>query len=101
MGRVFFKFISGVTIGENHVIPVYVIKISPKGGRDDVKNKKFSSITRIILFSILFVTTGYVLYQDLFQEEKIIATEVGNTSPDFTLPNLNGKEHTLTDYEGK
>ena len=66
-----------------------------------MKDKKFRSITRIILVTILFVTTGYVLYQELFQEEKIIAAEVGNTSPDFTLPDLNSKEHTLNDYQGK
>ncbi|WP_338448905.1 thiol-disulfide oxidoreductase ResA [Niallia oryzisoli] len=65
------------------------------------KNKNFRVVTRILLISILFITTGYVLYQELFKEEKTIAAEVGNISPDFTLSDLDGKEHTLADNQGK
>ena len=65
------------------------------------KNKKFSSTIRIVLISILLVATGYVLYQELFKEKTIIAAKVGNISPDFTLADLDGKEHTLTEYQGK
>lgn len=65
------------------------------------QNKKFKNLTRLVLISILLLATGYVLYHELFKEEQIIAAEVGRVSPDFTLNDLEAKEHTLSDYRGK
>lgn len=34
-------------------------------------------------------------------DPKTVRAEIGKTAPDFTLPDLNGKKHSLHDYRGK
>jgi len=62
--------------------------------------KKLAKI-RLLLISLFIITIGYVIYQEGINQKKVIAAKVGSASPDFTLLDLNGKEHTLVDYKGK
>lgn len=57
--------------------------------------KKISTYT---IIGILLIATGYFGFIKVKEE---VFAEAGNTSPNFTLKDLAGKEHSLTDYRGK
>ncbi|GGE38422.1 thioredoxin-like protein YneN [Pullulanibacillus camelliae] len=60
------------------------------------KRKRFFINAFIIL--IILIALGYTGYRMFF---KTSVVHVGDTAPDFTVQNLNGREMTLSSLEGK
>ncbi|SES72943.1 TlpA family protein disulfide reductase [Anaerobranca gottschalkii] len=66
----------------------------------------------IIIVSLLIVITSVFIAADLLKsrdkldntledENSIVAIDIGQTAPDFTLVDLEGKSHNLSDFRGK
>ena len=63
--------------------------------------KKWTRTTKIALMWMLVLVTMFVLYTEIFQKNEVEAAKVGRASPEFTLKDGNGVEHSLSDYQGK
>jgi len=55
---------------------------------------------RTVILSVLVVAVSYSLYAN-FTKDKVQKVEVGKKAPDFTLVDLNGEKHRLSDYQGQ
>jgi peroxiredoxin len=62
------------------------------------ENKGGSSMKRMILASVFFL---FVFSAALALATNQMEAEIGKSAPDFTLPDSNGKSHSLSDYKGK
>lgn len=62
------------------------------------KQKRF--ILRTIILSVLVLAIVYTIYNNA-TKEKIEVLGIGDQAPDFTLVDLNGEEHRLSDYKGQ
>ncbi len=62
------------------------------------KQKRF--ILRTIILSVLVLAIVYTIYNNA-TKEKVEVLGIGDEAPDFTLVDLNGEEHRLSDYKGQ
>lgn len=62
------------------------------------KQKRF--ILRTIILSVLVLAIVYTIYNNA-TKEKVAVLGIGDEAPDFTLVDLNGEEHRLSDYKGQ
>ncbi|MGB2991287.1 MAG: thiol-disulfide oxidoreductase ResA [Paenisporosarcina sp.] len=62
------------------------------------KQKRF--ILRTIILSVLVLAIVYTIYNNA-TKEKVEVLGIGDQAPDFTLVDLNGEEHRLSDYKGQ
>lgn len=62
------------------------------------KQKRF--ILRTIILSVLVIAIVYTIYNNA-TKEKVEVLGIGDEAPDFTLVDLNGEEHRLSDYKGQ
>lgn len=62
------------------------------------KEKRF--ILRTIILSVLVLAIVYTIYNNA-TKEKIEVLGIGDQAPDFTLVDLNGEKHRLSDYKGQ
>ncbi|MDQ0427625.1 peroxiredoxin [Planomicrobium stackebrandtii] len=66
--------------------------------KNDKKKKR--AVMRTIILAILIAAIGYTIYNSATAEE-VSLLEVGDKAPDFTLVDLEGNDHKLSDYEGQ
>lgn len=71
-----------------------------KGGFIKLEKKKKRLISRTIILVILGLAIGYTVYGTA-TKDKVELVKVGSDAPDFTLVDLNGEKHKLSDYEGQ
>lgn len=62
--------------------------------------KKQRLVIRTIILLILGVAVAFALYAN-FTKEDLQKIEVGKEVPDFSLVDLNGEKHKLSDYKGQ
>lgn len=62
--------------------------------------KRNRAIMRSIILSILVAAIGYTIYNSV-TAENIEVLKVGDKAPDFTLQDMEGTSHKLSDYEGE
>ena len=62
------------------------------------KQKRF--IIRTVILSVLVLAIVYTIYNNA-TKEKIEVLGIGDEAPDFTLVDLKGEEHRLSDYKGQ
>lgn len=62
--------------------------------------KRNRAIMRSIILSILVAAIGYTIYNSV-TAENIEVLKVGDKAPDFTLQDMDGTSHKLSDYEGE
>lgn len=62
--------------------------------------KRNRAIMRSIILSILVAAIGYTIYNSV-TAENIEVLKVGDKAPDFTLQDMEGTPHKLSDYEGE
>ncbi|WP_054767204.1 thiol-disulfide oxidoreductase ResA [Lysinibacillus parviboronicapiens] len=65
-----------------------------------MEKKKKRLVTRTIILVILALAIGYTVYGTA-TKEKVELVAVGSEAPDFTLVDLNGEKHKLSDYRGQ
>lgn len=65
-----------------------------------MEKKQKRSLMRTIILSILVIAIGYTIYATATKDEVDILKE-GDDAPDFTLVDMNGVQHKLSDYKGK
>jgi peroxiredoxin len=64
------------------------------------QTKQNRFILRTIILSVLVLAIVYTIYNNA-TNEKIEVLGIGDQAPDFTLVDLNGEEHRLSDYKGQ
>ncbi len=62
------------------------------------KQKRF--IIRTVILSVLVLAIVYTIYNNA-TKDKVEVLGIGDQAPDFTLVDLNGEEHRLSDYKGQ
>lgn len=62
------------------------------------KQKRF--LIRTLILSVLVVAIIYTIYNNA-SKDKVDVLGVGDEAPDFTLVDLNGEEHRLSEYKGQ
>jgi peroxiredoxin len=62
------------------------------------KQKRF--IIRTVILSVLVLAIVYTIYNNA-TKDKVEVLGIGDEAPDFTLVDLNGEEHRLSDYKGQ
>ncbi|MFJ7734997.1 thiol-disulfide oxidoreductase ResA [Lysinibacillus sp. NPDC097287] len=65
-----------------------------------MEKKKKRLVTRTIILVILALAIGYTVYGTA-TKDKVELVKVGSEAPDFTLVDLNGEKHKLSDYKGQ
>lgn len=59
------------------------------------------AITFFALFTAVFIIVAIKLTGSFLPEAPQRAVEIGKTAPDFTFPDLNGRQVSLSEYRGK
>ncbi|MFC6038484.1 thiol-disulfide oxidoreductase ResA [Paenisporosarcina macmurdoensis] len=62
------------------------------------KQKRF--IMRTVILAVLVLAIVYTIFNNA-TKEKVAVLSIGDEAPDFTLVDLNGEEHRLSDYKGQ
>ncbi|HLU23774.1 thiol-disulfide oxidoreductase ResA [Lederbergia graminis] len=62
--------------------------------------KKKRLVIRTIILSIMAIAVAYTLYAS-FTKDKHSKVTVGDKAPNFSLVDMNGDRHELSDYKGK
>ncbi|MFF2482120.1 redoxin domain-containing protein [Paenibacillus sp. NPDC058071] len=62
---------------------------------------KYRKPVQIVILLAVLIIGGYAIGTTLFAADETTVPKVGGTPPDFTLVDLNGNVHSLSDYEGK
>jgi peroxiredoxin len=65
-----------------------------------LKNKKNRLVMRFVVLIILAAAIIFTLYTSI-NKDKYGILKVGDFAPDFSLVDLNGKSHQLTEYRGQ
>jgi len=65
-----------------------------------LEKKKKRLVIRTIILAVLVLAIGYTVYGTA-TKEKVELVAVGSEAPDFTLVDLNGEKHKLSDYKGQ
>ncbi len=66
----------------------------------NLEKKKKRLVTRTIILVILALAIGYTVYGTA-TKDKVELVAVGSEAPNFTLVDLNGEKHKLSDYRGQ
>lgn len=66
----------------------------------NLEKKKKRLVIRTIILAVLVVAIGYTVYGTA-TKDKVELIAVGSKAPDFTLVDLNGEKHKLSDYKGQ
>jgi len=62
--------------------------------------KKNRTIMRSVVLLLLVAAIGYTIYNSVTADE-VEVLKVGDPAPDFTLTDLDGETHKLSDYKGQ
>lgn len=65
-----------------------------------MEKKKKRLVIRTIILAVLVLAIGYTVYGTA-TKDKVELIAVGSKAPDFTLVDLNGEKHKLSDYKGQ
>jgi len=65
-----------------------------------LEKKKNRLVIRTIILAVLVLAIGYTVYGTA-TKDKVELIAVGSKAPDFTLVDLNGEKHKLSDYKGQ
>ncbi|KOP78870.1 thiol-disulfide oxidoreductase [Lysinibacillus sp. FJAT-14745] len=65
-----------------------------------MEKKKKRLVIRTIILAVLVLAIGYTVYGTA-TKDKVELIAVGSQAPDFTLVDLNGEKHKLSDYKGQ
>lgn len=65
-----------------------------------MEKKKKRLVIRTIILAVLVLAIGYTVYETA-TKDKVELIAVGSKAPDFTLVDLNGEKHKLSDYKGQ
>jgi len=65
-----------------------------------LEKKKKRLVIRTIILAVLVLAIGYTVYGTA-TKDKVELIAVGSKAPDFTLVDLNGEKHKLSDYKGQ
>ncbi|GLC87200.1 thiol-disulfide oxidoreductase ResA [Lysinibacillus piscis] len=65
-----------------------------------MEKKQKRLVVRTIILIVLAMAIGYTVYGTATQK-KVELIAVGSEAPDFTLVDLNGEKHKLSDYKGQ
>jgi len=65
-----------------------------------LEKKKKRLVIRTIILAVLVFAIGYTVYGTA-TKEKVELVAIGSKAPDFTLVDLNGEKHKLSDYKGQ
>ncbi|MFJ7913685.1 MULTISPECIES: thiol-disulfide oxidoreductase ResA [unclassified Lysinibacillus] len=65
-----------------------------------MEKKKKRLVIRTIILAILVLAIGYTVYGTA-TKDKVELIAVGSKAPDFTLVDLSGEKHKLSDYKGQ
>ncbi|GEM_PF-6984582 len=65
-----------------------------------MEKKRRRSIIRSIILVTLFAAIVFTVYTS-FAKEKTEVLQVGDSAPDFTLVDMNGVKHQLSEYKGQ
>ncbi len=71
-------------------------KVKPK--KNNKKQKR--AVIRTTILAILIAAIGYTIYNSATAED-VTVLKVGDKAPDFTLVDLEGNNHKLSDYAGQ
>lgn len=55
----------------------------------------------LIALYALFLCPWYAHSKDVFQDAGVVVSKSGIVAPEFTLPDVDGRERALSDYKGK
>lgn len=66
----------------------------------NLEKKKKRLVLRTVILAVLALAIGYTVYGTA-TKEKVELVAVGSEAPDFTLVDLNGEKHKLSDYKGQ
>ncbi|WP_075617643.1 thiol-disulfide oxidoreductase ResA [Paenisporosarcina indica] len=64
------------------------------------QTKQQRLIMRTVILAVLVVAIVYTIFTSA-TKEKVAVLSVGDKAPDFTLVDLNGEEHSLSNYKGQ
>ncbi len=70
----------------------------PKAKNNNKKRKR--AVMRTTILAILIAAIGYTVYNSATAKD-VTVLEVGDKAPDFSLVDLEGNSHKLSDYEGQ
>ncbi len=70
------------------------------GGLLTWRKRKKRLVIRTIILAVLVFAIGYTVYGTA-TKEKVELVAIGSKAPDFTLVDLNGEKHKLSDYKGQ
>lgn len=65
-----------------------------------MKKKQKRLYTRIIILAVLVAAIAYTVYNTAHKDD-VQLLKIGDNAPDFSLVDLNGETHKLSDYKGQ
>ena len=65
-----------------------------------MEKKQKRSYTRIVILAVLVAAIAYTVYNTAHKDD-VQLLKIGDNAPDFSLVDLNGETHKLSDYKGQ